>query len=402
MKPVQLTAALFALILAIGLIAWGVKTIPYQLAVRDYNSKVETLRNEDAAKVQKGETPEYYRVNPFEPLPKSGPQPRAEIEKTAYEHGEMVLGTTGKHAFTVKNTGNAPLKIAKGPMECKCTIPALARDELPPGESTELIVEFTPTNEGQFIRHNDFWTNDPDHMLIRLAVQADVVGAMVIVPPTGWNIGTQDADKDVKIEGSLYSMKSELFKILSVETSSPALTFTHEAHEITTPGAPQVTKGYRFFGTLHTKKESGIFGETVTIKTDFPGRETITLPVYGTVKGPLLIFGSQFEPRDYRINLGDVRTDREHRVRLNLHVKPGSEEWMLTEVKSVPEFLKLELKRQGKVGNMDRYTLEVIVPANAPEGVWEGAASGELLVRTNYPDLAELRFKLSLRTIKGN
>lgn len=403
MKPSQLVATIVSLIVLVGLISWGTIAIPQYRARQKYLEAVEKVREEEARQAQSGVKPEFYTQNPFVVAPQSaaGPRPKLEIGELIFEHGEMILGQSGKHAFVVKNVGNAPLKIAKGPMECKCTIPALERDELPPGESTELIVEFTPTEEGVFIRHNIFWTNDPVYQVIKVGIHAEVLGDLTIQPALGFDVGEQAPGKDVPLEGRLLTKKVNDFEITRFESTSPNITFDWTVDNFDETLNTRFLYGYRLKGVLKTGQEAGLIRETVTFQTTFPGKETITLPVIGSVQGPMRIISPYWNGSSMRIDLKDVKTDVERRFRLTMFVKPGPEGLKLLEVKAVPEFLKLELRPEGKNGEDERYVLEVIVPAGAPDGVWDSSTAGEILLKTNHPGLAELRFKVVLTTFSG-
>src|SRR5262245_43679246 len=74
--------------------------------------------------------------------PRGGPQPVARVDRVEYDFGEMERFAKGRHSFTFTNKGQYPLKLALGDTTCKCTLSKLAEDEIPPGKSAEVTLEW--------------------------------------------------------------------------------------------------------------------------------------------------------------------------------------------------------------------------------------------------------------------
>jgi hypothetical protein len=62
----------------------------------------------------------------------------------------------------IRNVGQGPLKLAKGPTNCKCTVAGLKDQEIPPGGQASIRLEFTPNDLGPFRQGATIWTNDPE------------------------------------------------------------------------------------------------------------------------------------------------------------------------------------------------------------------------------------------------
>ena len=60
-------------------------------------------------------------------------RPVAVAEDTTFDFGVMDPLTSGTHKFVIRNKGTAPLKLAKGPTSCKCTLGTVANGYLEPG-----------------------------------------------------------------------------------------------------------------------------------------------------------------------------------------------------------------------------------------------------------------------------
>lgn len=89
--------------------------------------------------------------------------PKIEITPAERDLGQtkqIHLETT----YTVRNSGNAPLKISKVSTSCDCTKATIAREVIPPGETAELKVTMDPALlnlYGKIRRDIILETNDP-------------------------------------------------------------------------------------------------------------------------------------------------------------------------------------------------------------------------------------------------
>ena len=64
------------------------------------------------------------------------------------------------HAFTIKNTGNAPLVITRATASCGCTKPKYNTEPVAPGKSTIVEVTYNPAGRpGQFVKTIAIYSN---------------------------------------------------------------------------------------------------------------------------------------------------------------------------------------------------------------------------------------------------
>ena len=85
------------------------------------------------------------------PVPSStGPWPKAVTQETNYDFNRMRLGSKKDYEFTIKNEGDAPLKLKTGDPTCKCTKFKLSATEIAPGESETLLIEWHGIIFGKF------------------------------------------------------------------------------------------------------------------------------------------------------------------------------------------------------------------------------------------------------------
>lgn len=95
--------------------------------------------------------------------------------ETSHDFGLVDKGNVVAYNFTVKNKGNAPLKITRIRTSCGCTAAVTSKNILEPGESTEIHTEFDSSNEsGKIHRVIEVLSNDPSNEKSILNIYVDV------------------------------------------------------------------------------------------------------------------------------------------------------------------------------------------------------------------------------------
>ncbi|MGA8853821.1 MAG: DUF1573 domain-containing protein [Christiangramia sp.] len=76
--------------------------------------------------------------------------PEITFEESEFDFGNIAKGTPVEHVFKFTNTGDAPLVITNASSSCGCTVPTYPKNEtIAPGESSELLVKFNGSGNGQ-------------------------------------------------------------------------------------------------------------------------------------------------------------------------------------------------------------------------------------------------------------
>lgn len=104
------------------------------------------------------------------------PPPRIEVLPSSYDFGVIPYRAVEK-SFTVRNAGGSPLKIMGISTSCGCTRAELEREELLPGEETELLVTFDPNLmeehlTGRIYRVVYIKSNDPERPEVEIELWA--------------------------------------------------------------------------------------------------------------------------------------------------------------------------------------------------------------------------------------
>src|SRR3990172_10196310 len=78
-------------------------------------------------------------------IPKSENQtnlPKIEVSPKTYDFGEINYGEVMNYTFEVKNAGTRPLEIKRVATSCSCTTAKIGKENLAPGETTQLSVRY--------------------------------------------------------------------------------------------------------------------------------------------------------------------------------------------------------------------------------------------------------------------
>ena len=82
-------------------------------------------------------------MNQPEPVP-AGPTTSIQFGQTEHDFGIINQESENKHIFTFTNTGSEPLIISNAKGSCGCTVPNYPKEPIPPGESGEIEVVYSP------------------------------------------------------------------------------------------------------------------------------------------------------------------------------------------------------------------------------------------------------------------
>ncbi len=391
MKLLQIAAVLFTLLLSLTIVMWLASSAPS--SVREGSGVPSDPKAPVDTKTEDG----VHNENPFD-LTTEGPQPKVAIEKLVHDFGDMALGQTGSFDFVIRNEGEAPLKLAKGQVQCKCTVSGLQDEEVPAGGEAKIHLEWTPKSMGTFGQGAVIWTNDPENEMFELRVEGRMVSEILIKPENGWILGSVPSGRPTKVEGSIATGLFDSFDISSIETSSDRLTVTAEPIEPDELEGLGMKSGYKLFGEYNPSEEAGKFRETVTVKTTLDDYAKIVLNLTGSRTGPVVIVAPGWSSGKQLLNLGRVSEKEGKKHRLTVMVEPFDGELEILETQVQPEFMKVDFQpaQSSPKATRLRYTLNVEVPPNSPPGVWRKDSLGKIVLKTNHPKLKELLLNIEM------
>ncbi|MDA9840926.1 DUF1573 domain-containing protein, partial [Rubripirellula sp.] len=133
-------------------------------------------------------------------------RPKVElIDQPSFDFGLMAPDSEGEHLFRVKNVGTGDLRLRLGASTCKCTLGDLEKESLAPGEETEIKLSWTvKAGLTEFSQSAEIITNDPDSVVIRLAITGEVVKEIDLFPET-WTFGEVATGESIEVSGKVYS-----------------------------------------------------------------------------------------------------------------------------------------------------------------------------------------------------
>ena len=144
--------------------------------------------------------------------------------ETVHDFGIMAPGSEGERIFEITNDGTSDLNLRLGASTCKCTIGTLEKDTIPPGETTQIKLNWTvKLGEESFSQSAQVLTNDPAIPALTLAITGKIVQDIAVVPPS-WSFGEAAAGDPFEVSGTIYNFMDRDIKPLEAKFSSTKLT----------------------------------------------------------------------------------------------------------------------------------------------------------------------------------
>jgi hypothetical protein len=344
----------------------------------------------------------------YPPIAPTGPYPKAVVDETDYEFGRMEVGEEQSHVFTIRNEGEGPLELVKGPTTCQCTISDVETGTKAPGESATVTLTWKPTVEAeQFNKGAEIRTNDPENRKINLRILGIVASRFVTLPSRDWEAPDVQEGTITQISGAVLSRVIDHFEVLGIESKSPFV--SAEAFPLS-PEKLESGKGlcgYEIRVSINPEMPVGEFKFPITIKTDIPRRDSqgepnntidVDVMISGHRRGPIKIIGKEWIEDRMAIAMGSFDAAAGKKVTLPLFMRGASDDLRLTEPPLCePADLKVTLERDEKSkGTHTRYLLSIEYPPKAPRAHYPHENPGKVKLRLNHPGAEEIDFAVYL------
>jgi hypothetical protein len=214
--------------------------------------------------------------------------PRLEVEEFHHTFGIAGVGQEVEHAFKVSNVGDQDLLVH--PASCSsCGAPevAVAKEDLAPGQSTQVTVKFTITYSGSVMKSAKLLTTDPAQPVVFLTAQP-----VVFLTVHG------KVPHDLRVYPDRLYLGGDKGELPSrtLTVSGPA---EMDQGEVSTErglfdihlGEPQVSedekKTWQLELTLKPENFVGEIADQLSIRTTHAERPLITIPITGRIRGDL-------------------------------------------------------------------------------------------------------------------
>jgi hypothetical protein len=337
------------------------------------------------------------------PIADKPPYPKARTGERVYEFGSMSIDEEKKHTFHIENRGQAPLLIAKGPTNCKCTISNISQSTVAPGASADIEMSWTPRETtSTFAKTATIWTNDPELSEIQFKIFGKVVKQFVVVPERTWHAGHVTDVQDGQAFGTLGSPVDSDFKVVSVECPDPHVKVVHRRMNAKESMRGSFKSGYEFTVTVDRGIPPGHFRQQVKIHTTLEGNKTIDIEVTALRSGPVLFLPPIGNSRAFwnaersLVNLGRIQHEVGAKVILPALVYGLKEKFQLLGVEKDADFVRVSVEPNPEIGGGQQQGVRFIfeIPAGAPPVTRIAPHGVHLTLKTNHPKLKEMTFQL--------
>lgn len=234
-----------------------------------------------------------------EPTAKNAPQaeagtdtstytgPRMVFAEPVFDFGEAEQGEKVTHLFLFTNRGNRDLRVESIKTSCGCTAAVISADVILPGKEGTIRATFDTTEfSGEKAKSISVHSNDPLSPVTTLTLQGEVT-VEVEVEPTQLYLGRLSRGRE-----ETYTIDVLYDERKSIEVTG--ITHTHPAIRVQT-GDVQIgrKKGKRLRVSVTKAAELGRLNDQIVVTTTSKKRPTITIPVFGSIEGDVIVLPSQ-------------------------------------------------------------------------------------------------------------
>jgi hypothetical protein len=201
-------------------------------------------------------------------------QPKLSLTGREIDLGRVFNGQVVKATIPLKNTGSLPLKIVRISTSCGCTTVKQPEDEIPPGKTDILEVEFNSTGfRGKAVKHVFIETNDQENQYVSVTLSAEIVEELAPVQNSAliW-FSDVPVGKSAKQTYALKNISANSVSIRGVQTASRVVKVSYDKKSL----APNDTLALTV--TVQPEKP-GYVMETLYIETDSKNQNRVPVRV---------------------------------------------------------------------------------------------------------------------------
>jgi len=291
-------------------------------------------------------------------------RPRIVLDEPVFDFGTVDRGARVDHTFGVPNRGGATLRIDHVKSSCGCTVVVLSEREIPPGGEARVAVSLdTARLGGRTTKTINLYTNDPDAPVVGLSLAGQVVADLVLAPAAIY-LGHVRRGGTARGE-------------VAITSGRPGVSYAAERVEPTGPHVRARLEsradgpGQRLVVELDGDMPLGRFDEQVRLRTTSPREPLLTLPVFGSVEGDVLVLPPQVT---FGVTRGGATPERDLFIR-NRGARPVT----VTGV-TVPDAVVTYTLAAVQEGQEYRLTLRL------RDGLKPGKVESRVEIFTDHPD----------------
>jgi len=289
--------------------------------------------------------------------------------------GVVRVGTTIRETFTLRNEGDAELRILSVEPDCGCTIVAFDR-VIAAGGTGEISAEVDVSRfVGPIAKYLNVRTNDPANPQLALTIKAEVRPRVQVYPGYARFL-VVEGEAEHRSEQTVWASDLDDFEISSAR--SPYSFLGVEVHEATGDEVRSEGQGrqWRVVMTLAKSAPVGPMADHVRLETNHPEVQRLRIPVSGFVR-PVLAVSPPVA------DLGERNGGQP--IVGSVHVKNFSDvEIALLSVTSDLPGLEVKIKPDGR----DHYLILTLQPG------LKGPFSGLITVQTDSSRIPTLEIEV--------
>jgi hypothetical protein len=220
------------------------------------------------------------------PAPASGP-PRIAFQEPVYDFGKVEQGEQVNHLFRFTNQGGQDLRIESVKTSCGCTAAVISADVILPGKEGTISATFdTARFAGEKAKSISVYSNDPLQPVTTLTLQGEITIEVAAEPPQLYLGRLRRGEETIRTVEVLYDA-SKPIAITKVENTSPVISV--RAEDL----VKGEQKGKKLLVTLKKDAPLGRLNDQITVTTTSQKRPALTIPVFGSIEGEVLVLPPQ-------------------------------------------------------------------------------------------------------------
>jgi hypothetical protein len=319
--------------------------------------------------------------------------PQVEIPENTHDFGLMNPLTMGSHAFVIRNSGAAPLKLQVGPTTCKCTVSGLAKKEIAPGEETTVSLDWNTGRGPEFAHSAAIYTNDPERKMVHFTVEGQV-RVTIDAEPRELALPAADPGSHAVADVVLHSQVWNDIEVVAVQAGLSD--FTWRVENVDPREFPDLhAQSAQVLRIEFTNLDQGAYHDTLQVSLREKGgerTEQIDIPVSGSIKRRLALYGPAINSLGI-LDLGNINQGEARQARVIAKVRDELTDLDQVEVEVFPEFVTATFQPHAS-GQSGMYQLVIDVPAGIDPCQYKSNPSGKLTIKTPHPRIGDVELKL--------
>ncbi len=341
-------------------------------------------------------------VSVTRPAAKAGPKVTI-VNGERHDFGSMDRNAHGKHAYLVRNDGDAPLSLETGQPSCGVCIKvfAVANPLLQPGERTEVKIEWdVKTSDSEFEQSGPLNTNDKNRPSVHLSIKGHVIDT-VRTDRSDVHFSDLSPNETASASVNIYAFRDAELKIEDHSFSSAkAQAFVQVAFsplsETDLAREPKAKGGQKMNIEIKPGMPYGDFDGTISVTTN-QGAEPLSVRVIGNVASDILLMGPNVVREKLLVSLGAFSQKDGKKHTIFLIVKGPHRDDTKVQIASIEPTTEFSAKLGEVVRDTPkamRYPIVIEVPPGATPGARSEGTYGKIRIATTHPEVKELEIRV--------